>query len=162
MKKIEWCKTKSRGIKKIDPNDNLSEEYLENAEESLEVLRSIHKTKSKMWLATTKYYIKYFAVYSIFMKIGIKCEIHDCTIALIENLENGNIFEVGTAKTLEKDKQLRIDNQYYLKNKEVNINFDELAGFMLFIREALENLDEDRIEEIRETIFPSKKDTEKQ
>ena len=50
----------------IEPNENLSREYYENAEESLRVLRAISQTKSNMWLATTKYYIEYFAVYSVF------------------------------------------------------------------------------------------------
>ena len=126
MKKIDWCKKQKFGIKLIEPNNNLSEEYFENAEESLKVLRSIKETKSNMWLATTKYYIEYFAVYSILMKIGIKCEIHDCTIALVNFLENQNIVKEGTAERLEDDKELRIDNQYYLKNKQVDITVSQL------------------------------------
>ena len=123
MKKISWCKKQERGIKIKEPNDNLSKEYYENAEESMRVLKSIKETQSNMWLATTKYYIEYFAVYSVLMKIGIKCEIHDCTIALVKFLEDEDVIEEGTSKTLEKDKELRIDNQYYLKNKPVNNQF---------------------------------------
>jgi len=87
MNKINWCKKQLKGIKLIEPNTNLAEEYYKNAEESLTVLRSISTTQSNMWLATTKYYSEYFAVYAILMKIGVKCEIHDCTIALLEILE---------------------------------------------------------------------------
>ena len=152
MKKISWCKKKEGGIKIQEPNDNLSQEYYENAEESLRVLRSIAETKSNMWLATTKYYIEYFAVYSVLMKIGIKCEIHDCTIALVKFLEDEEIVEKGTFKTLEEDKELRIDNQYYLKNKPVNIDFEELSDFILSIRRSLDRLNSDRIEELREKI----------
>src|SRR3989344_7937979 len=125
MNKISWCKNQKSGIKLIEPNDNLSEEYYQNAEESLKVLRSINETKSNMWLATTKYYIEYFAVYSILMKIGIKCEIHDCTIALVTLLEEERIIPEGFADILSADKELRIDNQYYLKNKPVAIDFSE-------------------------------------
>ena len=32
MNKINWCKGKEKGIKLIEPNDNLSAEYYENAE----------------------------------------------------------------------------------------------------------------------------------
>lgn len=152
MSKINWCKKQKDGIKIQEPNDNLSKEYYENAEESLKVLKSIKETRSNMWLATTKYYIEYFSVYSILMKIGIKCEIHDCTIALIHFLENEEVVEEGTSKMLENDKELRIDNQYYLKNKPVNIDFDELSGFLLSIRKSLDKLDKDRIEELREKI----------
>ena len=152
MNKISWCKNQKSGIKLIEPNDNLSEEYYQNAEESLKVLRSINETKSNMWLATTKYYIEYFAVYSILMKIGIKCEIHDCTIALIKFLEKESVIKSGISKLLEKDKELKIDNQYYLKNKPVDINFDKLSEFMLSIKEHLDNLDNKKIIELRTKI----------
>ena len=152
MEKINWCKQQKAGIKIQTPNDNLSEEYYENAEESMRVLKSIKETKSNMWLATTKYYIEYFAVYSVLMKIGIKCEIHDCTIALVKFLEDENIIRKGLSEILEYDKEIRIDNQYYLKNKPVNINFEKLSDFLLSIKESLNKLDNKRLEEIRKKI----------
>ncbi|MEK6933062.1 MAG: hypothetical protein AABW56_04705 [Nanoarchaeota archaeon] len=56
MKKISWCKKQNKGIKLIEPNDNLSQEYYQNAEESLKVLKNIKETGSNIWLATTKCY----------------------------------------------------------------------------------------------------------
>ena len=152
MKKISWCKKQDKGIKLVEPNDNLSDEYYKNAEESLKVLRSIIETQSNMWIATTKYYIEYFSVYSVLMKIGIKCEIHDCTISLVKFLEDEDIINIGISKILEKDKELRIDNQYYLKNKPVNIDFDNLSDFLLSIKNSLNMLDNNKIEEIRTKI----------
>ena len=152
MKKINWCKKQDKGIKLMEPNNNLSQEYFQNAEESMKVLRSIKETKSNMWLATTKYYIEYFAVYSVLMKIGIKCEIHDCTIALIKFLEDEKIMNKGIAKILEEDKELRIDNQYYLKNKTVDISFEKLSEFILLIKQTLNNLDNTKITELRRKI----------
>lgn len=152
MNKIGWCKKQDKGIKIVEPNDNLSEEYYNNAEESLRVLRSIKETKSNIWLATTKYYIKYFAIYSILMKIGIKCEIHDCTIELARFLENKEIIKSGISRSLEKDKELRIDNQYYLKNKPVQIDFEKLSEFLISIKESLRKLDSEKIKELRKEI----------
>ena len=152
MRKINWCKKQKAGIKIQEINDNLSKEYYENAEESLRVLRSIKETKSNMWLATTKYYIEYFAVYSVLMKIGIKCEIHDCTIALVKFLEEENVLDNGISKILEMDKELRIDNQYYLKNRFVDINFHKLSEFLLSIKSSLDKLNDKKIEELREKI----------
>ena len=152
MSEISWCKKQENGIRFIEPNDNLSREYYQNAEESLKVLRSIEQTKSNMWLATTKYYIEYFAIYSVLMKMGVKCEIHDCTIALTEFLEKENVIEAGTHNTLEADKELRIDNQYYLKNKPVEIDFEKLSDFIISIKETLDRLSNDRITELRRKI----------
>ncbi len=149
MNRISWCKKQEKGIKLIEPSDNLSEEYYRNAEESLKVLRSIKETSSNMWLATTKYYIEYFAVYSVLMKLGIKCEIHDCTIAMVNLLEKENIIKSGTSKLLEKDKELRIDNQYYLKNKPVDTDFEKLSAFLLSIKESLDRLNKDVINQLR-------------
>jgi uncharacterized protein (UPF0332 family) len=34
------------------------------------------------WTVSASYYAKYFSVYALLSKIGVRCEIHDCTIAL--------------------------------------------------------------------------------
>lgn len=86
------------------------------------------------------------------MKIGIKCEIHDCTIALVKFFEEEDVIEKGTSKILEDDKELRIDNQYYLKNKSVNVDFEKLSDFMLSIKSSLEKIDSEKIEKLREKI----------
>ena len=151
MVNLEWCKKKERGIRMIEPNDNLCKEYLESSEETLSILKEI-QGKLNMWLATTKYYCEYFAVYSLLMKIGIKSEIHDCTIALAEFLEKENLLPKGTYKNLEKDKRLRIDNQYYLKNINVEIVYSELTNFILEIKDIINSLTFDKINEIRKEI----------
>ena len=152
MSRISWCKKQDKGIKVVEPNDNLSREYFENAEESLRILRAINAEGSNMWSATTKYYIEYFAVYSVLMKLGIKCEIHDCTLALVEFLEKEGIFTAGTAALIRKDKERRIDNQYYLKNSPVDVDFEMLSGFLISIRKILDGLDYDRIHDVRKKL----------
>ena len=67
---IDWCK--NQGMKLIEPNDNLSEEYYKSAEETLRIANLIKNSGSNMWLATQKYYTEYLAAYSLLMKIGIK------------------------------------------------------------------------------------------
>lgn len=151
MADLSWCKKQKNGIKFIEPNDNLSKEYLKYAEETLLVLRVI-EGKSNMWLATSKYYFEYFCAYSILMKIGIKCEIHDCTIELCKLLEKNGVLFNGFSKILEGDKELRIDNQYYLKNKSVDIDYDLLTGIFLKTKEVLNNLNSNIIEGIRKLI----------
>lgn len=152
MEKIIWCKKQRGGIRIIRPNNNLAKEYFENAEESMKVLRSIHSTRSNMWLATTKYYIEYFAAYSILMKLGIKCEIHDCTIEVVKFLEKQGVMKMGLGKILEDDKELRIDNQYYLKNRPVLIDFANLSSFLVSVRDVLDSIDYRTIEQVRTAL----------
>lgn len=151
MDDINWCKKQKKGIRLIQPNGDLAEEYIKSSEETLSVLRSLGE-KSNMWLATIKYYCEYFAVYALLMKIGIKCEIHDCTIELCKFLEEEKILPEGTALNLEKDKGLRIENQYYLKNTTVKINFQELVDFVLAIKNIINTLTFDKIRDIRKKI----------
>jgi len=105
-----------------------------------------------MWLATTKYYCEYFSTYALLQKIGIKCEIHECTIEIAKLLEEINIIPEGYSKKLEDDKGLRIDNQYYLKNKLVYINIRELSEFILVIKNKVNSVTLDEIDKIRNEI----------
>src|SRR3990167_4347121 len=77
MDKIKWCLNQKGGISLLDPNSNLSEAYIKKAEEALESMR-INKIRD--WKISTAYYTMYFSLYAILMKIGVKCEIHSCTI----------------------------------------------------------------------------------
>ena len=147
---IEWCK--KQGMKLIEPNDNLSEEYYKNAEETLRVTNLIKNSGSNMWLATQKYYTEYLASYALLMKIGIKTEIHSCTIKIIRILEKENIITFKLSKNLEEDKELRIDNQYYLKNRPVDFNSKALSELLLKIRELLDNITKEQIKHIRSLI----------
>ncbi len=151
MGELEWCKKQKKGIKLIDPNQNLSQEYIETAEETLEVLKSI-KNKSKIWLATTKYYCEYFSIYALLMKIGIKSEIHECTILLCKLLEKEKIIPKGFSDILMNDKQLRIDNQYYLKNRDVTFDYSDIVDFVLKIKDILNKITNDDIKKIREIL----------
>lgn len=77
MDKIIWCLKQKGGIQLVDPNSNLAEAYIKKAEDSLS---SIRINKIKDWKISTAYYTMYFSLYSILMKIGVKCEIHSCTL----------------------------------------------------------------------------------
>lgn len=86
------------------------------------------------------------------MKLGIKCEIHDCTIELAKWLEKKEFMKRKISSTLKNDKELRIENQYYLKNKPVRINSEELRDFVLGMKEFIDGVTPSKISEIRKTL----------
>jgi len=131
INKIKWCCKQSKGISFIDPNDNLSEEYIKEADSSLESMLS---TKGK-WKTIIAYYSCYNAIYSILMKTGIKCEIHDCSISLMAYFDEFTEEDIEFINSLKKD---RIDNQYYLKNIEFEEN-DKVKAFILKCKNILKN-----------------------
>lgn len=152
--KLEWCF--DHGIKLITPNNNLADEYFSNAEETLLVANLSKNSGSNMWLATHKYYVEYLAAYAILMKIGIKSEIHSCTIQIIRFLEDDGVVDFGFSKILDEDKELRIDNQYYLKDIPVDFNSVKLAELLLRVRKIIDSIDADQITSIRDKIYKLK------
>ena len=148
--KLGWCLRQKKGLRIIDPNENLANEYIDSSEETLLILRDI-SGKSNMWVATTKYYCEYFAAYALLMRFGFKSEIHECTIEFLKFLEKERIIK-NISKILTMDKRLRIENQYYLKNKKVNINFDKLRDFVLYIKDKISMISNDDIIKLRNKI----------
>ena len=74
------------------------------------------------------------------------------TTLLAKELERQNVIEKGIAKMLESDKKLRIDNQYYLKNKKVPLDYNSLRDFILKMKEIVNTLSNEEIERIRKRI----------
>ena len=72
--------------------------------------------------------------------------------AIAESGEGGLLLLTNLSKTLEDDKELRIDNQYYLKNRPVNFSSESLAELLLNIREILDNITKEQISNIRGVI----------
>ena len=62
-------------------------------------------------------------------------------------------IELG--KIIEYDKELRIDNQYYLKNRPVDFNPKKLSTLLLDIKNFLDSLTAKDITQIRKIIEDS-------
>ncbi|MCK5333875.1 MAG: hypothetical protein KAJ24_05145 [Candidatus Aenigmarchaeota archaeon] len=86
------------------------------------------------------------------MKLGIKSEIHECTISLCGFLEDEGVFKKGVFARLTKDKVLRIKNQYHLKNIHIDVDYNELFEFLLEIKDTLEKMTHEQICDIRNKV----------
>jgi len=53
---------------------------------------------------------------------------------------------------LEDDKLIRIDNQYYLKNRKVVIDMESLRNFVLEMKRRTDNLTNEEIRKIRSIV----------
>lgn len=114
MDQIKWCMQQKKGIVLVEPSDNLRDAYLIKAEEALDTLRT---SKSRDWQVTTAYYTIYHGLYSLLMKIGVKCEIHSCTIEFTKRFLK-TYFSYEDFELIDKAFSARIDSQYYV-NREV-------------------------------------------
>lgn len=141
--KISWCLKQKKGIKLIELKPHLSRSYLKEADETLE---NVFSTKGK-WKVITAYYTCYNAFYALLMKCGIKCEIHDCSIELM-NLFDFKKSEIDYVKKLKKN---RIENQYYLKNILLE-DENDVKRFVLKCKVLLNDLNSDSINRIRKRL----------
>jgi uncharacterized protein (UPF0332 family) len=105
------------------------------------------------WIATTAYYARYFALYALLKKIGVKSEIHDCTINVAQLLVNHGILCQGLVTDIAEAKQTRIDTQYYvateLNQKQIKQNAENARKFVLEIEQTIENITTKQINTIR-------------
>jgi len=154
---VLWCVRQKRGIKLEKPNDNLCKAYIQKAKSSLNMLDSALEKDEVDWIATTAYYSRYFALYALLQKCGIKSEIHDCTISLMHFLfVEGTIVEEHFYNELQLAKELRIDVQYYvtedLNKEKLKTDSETATNFVLEMEETIEKITEDQINNIREKL----------
>jgi uncharacterized protein (UPF0332 family) len=156
MDKIKWCKSVKGGIELIEPNPNLADGYILKAEESLGMMQ---KAKgSRDWSVSTSYYSMYFSLYSILMKIGVKCEIHACTIEFMKRFLS-SYFTPTECKFMLDSLQARIDTQYYV-DREVEDKFvQEMIAtaptFLVKCKEILARIKESEINDVRKQFQKS-------
>ena len=120
MDQMKWCLTQKKGIELVEPSDNLRDAYIIKAEEALETLRT---SKSRDWQLTTAYYTIYHGIYSLLMTIGVKCEIHSCTIEFTKRFLK-EYFTSDDFELIDKAFSARIDSQYYVNRKVPDQNYD--------------------------------------
>lgn len=135
---IIWCLKQKRGIKIIDPNENLVKEYLRKATGSLNTMNAALRINETEWIMTTAYYARYFALYALLMKLGVKSEIHDCSIAVARLLAREGILTENLVNDISQAKEMRVDVQYYvtreLEQGKVRRNVESARKFVLEIR----------------------------
>lgn len=89
---IVWCLRQKRGIRIVQPNENLTKAYLKKAISALNTMNAASEIGETDWITTTAYYARYFALYALLVKMGIKSEIHECSIAVASLLTEKGIL----------------------------------------------------------------------
>jgi len=145
-----------KGIRIIEPNPNLTKEYLRKAISALNTMSAALQIKETDWILTTAYYARYFALYALLMKIGIKSEIHDCSIAIARLLAKNKILTQNLVADITQAKQTRIDTQYYItkeiKQEEIIKNIESARKFVLEIQKSIEEITTEQTTALRNKL----------
>jgi uncharacterized protein (UPF0332 family) len=150
MDKIKWCTGKKEGLSLVEPNSDLAGAYIKKAEEALE---SIRVNIIKDWKISTAYYTIYFSLYSVLMKLGVKCEIHSCTIEFAKRFLT-DFFEENELDFTEDSLKARVDSQYYIDrtvpDEQYNKMIQKAPEFLVKCKAVLIKLNEKKVNEIRD------------
>ena len=150
MDKIKWCAGKKEGLSLVEPNSDLASAYIKKAEEALE---SIRVNIIKDWKISTAYYTIYFSLYAVLMKLGVKCEIHSCTIEFAKRFLK-DFFETNELDFTENSLKARIDSQYYIDRTVPDKQYDKMIQkapkFLVKCKSVIIKLNEKKVNEIRD------------
>src|SRR3989338_6882231 len=148
-----FCFKKASGLKLITPNKNLVRVYKRKSRSALNMLESAREKQEDEWILDTSYYVKYFMTYALFMKAGIKSEIHDCTIFALKSIFSDlGIISPELCKDLSDSRDLRVGSLYYDKDfgkNEILNKSNTAPNFCLEIESILDSLSKEDIIKIR-------------
>lgn len=117
MVSLKWCCKQKDGIKLIEPSENLSNSYIKMSDNALGTMNR-ERGYNLVFAISGGYYSMYYALYSVLMKIGVKCEIHSCTLKFMEEVLE-DLYSKEEIKTISKAFDLRNIAQYYV-DKVIN------------------------------------------
>ena len=155
---INWCLKQKNGLEVIEPNINMSNSYLKMAEESISILVGVEK--SKIWTATMAYYIFYYSLYSLMLRIGIKCEIHSCSLEFMK-VYLTKFYDNKDLDMIQKTFSARINLQYYadrpVDSKVIEEAKKYCKDFFLKTKDILSKITESQISTIRKNLSEKEK-----
>lgn len=150
---LNWCLKQHKGIRLVTASENLVKAYREKAKNALKSMEINAQAGLVEWVISASYYAKYFAVYSLLAKIGVKCEIHDCTITLFEYLFCDSVPE-EVIKDLRDSKADRVEMQYY--THQVGVDLEQVMKgtkkFVLEVENVADGLNSERILELQRRL----------
>lgn len=152
MVSLKWCCSQDRGIKIVEPSDNLSIGYTQKAGN---FLGTMSREKNLAAAISACYYSMYYSLYAVMMKIGIKCEIHTCSLEFMNKMLNTQ-YSSEDMKLIDKAFELRNTTQYYvdriIKKEDSEFIISNAPFFVSRSKEILSNINQKDIEEIRNKI----------
>ena len=102
------------------------------------------------------YYSMYYSLYGILMKLGVKCEIHSCTLefmkfALFDFYSNEDIKLINKAFDLRNLAQYYVDK--VIDKKDSDFIMTQAPLFLNKSKETLSKINEKEVERLRKFIL---------
>jgi len=151
---LKWCCSRKEGINLIEPNENLSAGYIQMAENAIGTMNR-EKNLNLQFAISACYYSMYYSLYSVLMRIGVKCEIHTCTLEFMKS-SLLNLYSKKEYKTIYSAFDVRNTSQYYVDKivdkAKVEFVFSKAPTFLSKTKSILAKINEKDIQKIRKEI----------
>ena len=155
MASLKWCCRQKEGLKLIEPNDNLSLSYIKMAENAFGTMNR-ERMYNLTFAISACYYSMYYSLYSVFMKIGVKCEIHSCTLEFMKKILI-DFYVVDDMKIISRAFDLRNITQYYVDkvvdSKDIDLIMMKAPLFVNTSKDILLQINEKNIKRIRASLI---------
>ena len=151
---IKWCCHKEGGINLVEASVNLSEGYIQMAENAIGTMNREKKLNLQFAISAC-YYSMYYSLYSVMMKMGIKCEIHTCTLTFMKKMLN-SLYSEEDCKIINKAFSARDTSQYYVDRivpkEDIDFIFLKAVPFLSKSKDILSKINERDILKIRKEV----------
>lgn len=150
---IGRCARQRRGIRLVDGSERLQQAHRRKSRDSIVALQAVVESGVGTWAASASYCAKYHAVYALFMQVGIRCETHDCTVAVFREAFDDAALG-GLAADLAGSRKImasaqRCEGEYDLGEGAGRRLVDETCRFVSAVDAFGDGLDGGRIGEMR-------------
>ncbi|MEK6892795.1 MAG: HEPN domain-containing protein [Nanoarchaeota archaeon] len=151
MVSIKWCCNQRSGIKIDSPNDNLVQSFINMAENAIGTMNR-EKTLNPQFSISACYYSMYYSLYAVLIKIGVKSEIHQCTLEFMKQFLM-DFYSQEEIKIIRKAFDVRDTTQYYansvVNQDDVNFIMSRAPLFLNKSKAVLSKLNENDMKRIR-------------
>lgn len=155
MDKIDWCFKKEKGIRLVEPSENLVKGYLNMAENSIGTMKR-ESDKNIVFSVSAGYYAIYYSLYALMQKIGVKCEIHSCSIEFMK-IYLKDFYSKEDFDLIELAFSTRNTLQYYVEtsvNKEdIQKILNNAYEFFVKSRDIVSRMTEKKVNKIKDEIL---------
>ncbi|MEK6952106.1 MAG: HEPN domain-containing protein [Nanoarchaeota archaeon] len=157
MKEIIFLKKikKEGKLQLVEPSEEMKSSYLIKADNCLKSSKILFQNALYENSTSEAYYCIYNSLLALLFKIGIKSENHSASIILFSRLfDNKELAKIALWA-----KEERIDKQYYVETKQINIttkkSCDEMISktedFLLKMRTIMSELNNEKTSSIRKS-----------
>jgi len=151
---LKWCCQKKEGIRLIELNENLAKGYISMAEAAIGTMNR-EKRFNMQFAISACYYSMYYSLYAVLMKLGIKCEIHACTLEFIKQILPA-FYSDEDIKIIYRAFNVRNTSQYYVDRivarEDIDFIISNAPYFLGKSKEILAKINEKDINKIRSEI----------